>query len=167
MLAMAYRQLGDAEHERSTLESYVARDAAGIEGRQRLMELDAAAGDWHGVEWEAKQALAINPLIPAPHRYLALAAEKVQDRPAAIAAYRAMLLLAPLDRAEQHYRLAKLLFDENQLPAARREVDMSLEEAPRYRAAHELLLELAQKMDAQDAAPRGAPLPADIKESPQ
>jgi len=133
LLAAAHRALNETPQERAVLEQYVARDAAAIDARLRLAELAAAANEWYEVQWQAQQALAINPLIPAPHRFLAQSAETVHNRAAAISAYHALLLLAPLDRAEQHYRLAKLLFESNQLPAARREADMSLEEAPRYR----------------------------------
>ena len=42
---------------------------------------------------------------------------------------------------------AKLLADDRQLPEARQQVVRALEEAPRYRAAHQLLLEIAGKMD--------------------
>ena len=34
----------------------------------RLMELDEAAGNWEGVARNAHRLLAVNPLIPAPHR---------------------------------------------------------------------------------------------------
>jgi len=49
---------------------------------------------------------------------------------------------------EQRYHLARLLADDGQLPAARSEVVRALEEAPRYRAALALLLDVSRKMDA-------------------
>ena len=82
----------------------------------------------------------------APHRLRATAAESLGERPAAIEAHRTLLLLDPLDRAEHHYRLAKLLVAEGQLAAARQDVVRALEEAPRYRDAHKLLLEIVQKI---------------------
>jgi hypothetical protein len=50
--------------------------------------------------------------------------------------------MRPPDPAEVHFRLARLL-DASGDPAARRHVLKSLEAAPRYRAAQQLLLKLA------------------------
>jgi hypothetical protein len=55
-----------------------------------------------------------------------------------------MLRLNPADPAEIHFRLARLLHASGS-PEARRHVLLALEEAPRFRAAHELLLEIAGK----------------------
>ena len=72
--------------------SHVMADAA--DARLRLMELAEAKEEWKIVADHAVQAQAINPLIAAPHRHLGRAAEALGDRPAAIAAYRALLLRA-------------------------------------------------------------------------
>ncbi len=157
MLAAVYRQLGDAVLEKDTLEQYASRNADAIDARLRLADLAAADKDWREVRWQAQKALAINPLIPAPHRMLALAAEALGDRATAMEAHRALLVLDPTDGVEQHYRLSKLLFEENQLAEARREVDLSLEEAPRFRDAHRLLLDIADKMDGANAPAATSP----------
>jgi hypothetical protein len=65
-----------------------------------------------------------------------------------------MLLLDPPDPAEVHFRLARLLRKAGD-PAAKRHVLQALEEAPRFRDAHRLLLEIAgdaehKKEDARD-----------------
>jgi hypothetical protein len=90
--------------------------------------------------------LAINPLIPAPHRFLAQAAEATGERSVAIEAHRTLLLMDPLDRAEHHYRLARALLDDRQVTSAKREAILALEEAPRYREAQRLLLEIEAKV---------------------
>jgi uncharacterized protein HemY len=72
-------------------------------------------------------------------------------------ARRVILLMNPLDKPEQHYRLAKLLFEDGQVPQARHECILALENAPRYREALALLLDIAAKMDA--AATSSAPAP--------
>jgi tetratricopeptide (TPR) repeat protein len=104
--------------------------------------------DWKAATEHAQAALAINPLLPSPHRYLATAAEKLEDRLAAIEARRALLVLDPLDLAETHYRLAGLLHAEGKNEEARRHVLQSLEQAPRYRDAHKLLLRIIEKPSA-------------------
>jgi len=120
------------------------------------MDLDEAAGDWKALARDARRMLAVNPLTPAPHRQLARAAEKLGDRPEAVAAYRALTILDDADPAEVHFRLAKLLKEGGQADEARREALKSLEEAPRFLEAHRLLLELAgpAKTPRPEAKPR-------------
>jgi tetratricopeptide (TPR) repeat protein len=84
---------------------------------------------------------------------LAEAARGLGDRPLAIEALRTLLLLDPLDLADHHYRLATLLREENRLSEARRHVLMALEEAPRFRDGHRLLLEIVARMPT--TAPQG------------
>jgi len=106
--------------------------------------------------------LAINPLIPAPHRYLAAAAEALGDRTLAIESHRVVLMIDPFDQAEQHFRLAKLLADDDQqLGPAKREVILALEQAPRFREAHRLLLQIVSR--TQQSTPTTIPTsqPAD------
>jgi tetratricopeptide (TPR) repeat protein len=113
-----------------------------------LIELAALDEDWDVVRKTAEKYLAVNPLVPQPYRYLAKASEALEEPAAAIQAYRTMLLLDPPDPAEVHYRLARLLFQSGD-PAAKRHVLKALEEAPRYRDAHKLLLQIVsgQKED--------------------
>jgi tetratricopeptide (TPR) repeat protein len=119
----------------------------------RLMELDEAAGDWHGVATNAKRLMAVNPLVPAPHRQLARAAEQLGEREEAVTAYRALALLDDNDPAEVHYRLAKLLLQGGKPDEARREVLRSLEDAPRFLDSHRLLLELIERDKPAGAQP--------------
>jgi tetratricopeptide (TPR) repeat protein len=148
LLAEVHQSLNETNDERRVLEAYVERDADAIEEYLRLMQLAAADEDWKLVHKTAERFLAVNPLVATPYRYLAKAAEAMDESASAIQAYRTMLLLDPPDPAEVHYRLARLLFRTGD-PAAKRHVLKALEEAPRYRDAHRLLLEIhrAQKDD--------------------
>jgi tetratricopeptide (TPR) repeat protein len=157
LLAAAHRELGETRAEREMLEKHVALNANAIEPRLRLMEIAAAEKDWQRVRKQGQDVLGINPLIASPHRLLSQAAEALGERPLAMESHRTLLLLDPLDHAEHHYRLARLLLDEKQLPAARREVVLALEEAPRFRDAHRLLLEIAGRMDAPGASDKKSP----------
>ena len=60
-----------------------------------------------------------------------------------------------------YYRLARLLFKTGDLVAARRKVLESLEEAPRYRAALRLLLEIEQRSQQQAGAAQDSPAEKD------
>ncbi len=136
------RQTGDTPGERSALEAWAARDGNALAALLRLAEVDEAASDWPKLAETARKLLAINPLIVAPHRWLAGAAERLNLRDEAVDAYRAWAALDTTDPAETHFRLAKLLAASDRKPEAKREVLKALEAAPRFRAAHKLLLDL-------------------------
>ena len=78
LLAAVYRQTV-RRRRRSTRSwrSWRRATATPAPAYLRLMELDEAAGDWEGVARNARRLLAVNPLIPAPHRQLARAAEQL------------------------------------------------------------------------------------------
>src|SRR5439155_23781976 len=127
--------------EKQVLARFAEQDKEAPDVYLRLMELDATAKDWHAVAQNAHRCLAVNPLAASPYRFLAQAGEQTGETDSAITAYRALLELDPPDPAEVHFRLARLLHQRGD-PAARRHVLQALEEAPRFGAALELLLQL-------------------------
>jgi len=141
MLAAAHHALGETNSEREVLEQFAARDDEAPDAYGRLMEMGVANKDWPSVETNALRYLAVNPLVPSPYRYLAQASEQTKNSKNGISAYRSLLELDPPDLAETHFRLAQLL-DRGGDPSARRHVLQALEEAPRYPAALQLLLEI-------------------------
>lgn len=146
LLAETYRNLNDTNAELATLKTFAARESDFVELFSRLIELTEAQKDWPDVTKYATRLLAVNPLISLPHRALALAGVATGKTDQAITAYRKLLILDPPDPVEIHYRLASLLHErgdsENE---ARRHVLQSLEDAPRFRDAQRLLLEIAAK----------------------
>ena len=108
------------------------------------MELDSAAANWPEVKQNAQRYLAVNPLVPAPYRYLSEAAEHTGAVREGINACQALVQLDPPDPAETHYRLASFLYKAGE-PMAKRHVLQALEEAPRYRDALRLLLQIDTK----------------------
>ncbi len=141
LLAFAHRKLDETGLEKKALEEVASRDADAISAFLRLMELDAALEQWPAVWTNAQRFVAVNPLVPQPYRYLGRAGEELGESREAARAYRVLLLLDPPDPADAHFRLARLLRDEND-PEAKRHVLQALEEAPRFRDAHRLLLEM-------------------------
>jgi tetratricopeptide (TPR) repeat protein len=119
------------------------------------MELAFVATNWNMVFENAERFLAVNPLLSQPYRYLARACEALGRTSQAIEAYDKLLMLDPPDPAEAHFRLARLLHQEKQ-PTAKRHLLQALEEAPRFRDAHRLLLEVHR---AETASPPPAPTP--------
>jgi tetratricopeptide (TPR) repeat protein len=140
-LALVYRELGKEELEWAVLQRIAEQDAEAPEIYLRLMEQARRRSDWEAVKLNAERHLAVNPLIPTPYRFLAEAGEQTQDLSPAIGAYRALLELNPPDPADTHYRLARALHRVGD-PQARRHVLLALEEAPRFREALKLLLEI-------------------------
>ena len=128
------------------LEKYAAMEANSVELFTRLLEVYSAAAEWGKVKSTARKMLALNPLLPSPYRFLAVAAEQTQDDKATVESLTALAKMDPLDAADVHYRLASALFRQQQFPKAKDEVVRSLERAPRYRAAYDLLLKI---VDAQ------------------
>jgi len=160
LLAVVYRRLSDPAAEQRILEELAMRDGDASPAYLRLMELAEVAGNWGGLARNARRLLAVNPLIPTPYRHLARAAEESGERDEAVTAYRALALLDDTDAAGVHYRLAKLLHQAGKPREARREVLRSLEEAPRFRDAHRLLLELVEQDPAAAVSPPSStPLP--------
>jgi predicted Zn-dependent protease len=154
-LAQVHRALGDPEAERAALARLAERDDEATDVYQRLCELAATAGDWPAVVLNAERFLAVDPLVPVPYRFLAQAAEATGSPSEAAVALRALLQLDPPNPAEIHFRLARQLHRLED-PDARRQVLLALEEAPRYREALRLLLELGPAPVA-DPPPAGAP----------
>ncbi|MBW3542620.1 MAG: tetratricopeptide repeat protein, partial [Planctomycetes bacterium] len=144
-LAGVHRELGETGEERRLLERYTQLDAAALGAGLRLLELDLAAEDWPAVLRTTEHLSAINPLLPQLHRARSQAAERLAREAEAIASYEALLALGPSDPAEVHYRLARLLHRRHNPLEAKRHVLAALEEAPRYRAAHQLLLEIVRQ----------------------
>ncbi|MEW6159881.1 MAG: tetratricopeptide repeat protein, partial [Verrucomicrobiota bacterium] len=161
LLATIYRELKMTDRERDVLRKLAKMESDTTEAYLRLMELAAAENQWDEVAENAERFLAVNPLVPAPYRHLAIAEEKRGNMTGAISANEKLLKLDPADPAEIHYRLANLL-QKSDVPAAKRHVLQALEEAPRFRKAHELLLGLRA---ATVAEPEPSPQPS-VKPEP-
>jgi len=144
LLADAYRSLNETNSEREILSGLAAMDADDLDTFLRLMDLYSAKSDWDDVSQNAARFIAVNPLLAEPYQYLARAREALGDGQPAIAAYQTLLLLEPPDPADAHFHLARLLHQTGD-PAAKRHVLQALEEAPRFREAHRLLLEISRQ----------------------
>lgn len=144
LLAKIHRELSDTEAEREALRLVVERDADALDAALRLAEICAGAGDWEGTARAAVWALAVNPLLKAPHRDLIRASETLGARARAIGSYRALLAMDPVDPADLHLGLARALRDQGKLREAKLHVLEAIEEAPRFREAHRELLALVE-----------------------
>jgi tetratricopeptide (TPR) repeat protein len=158
ILGEVHRRLGETNEERQVLTQLASVESDAIDAYQRLMELNRATGDWEAVTVNAERYIAVNPLVELPYRYLAEASAARQQPDTAIASYQTLLRLDPPDPAGTHFKLARLLHEKGEA-SAKRHLLQALEEAPRYREAHKLLLKLSGTDNAAQPTPSSAPAP--------
>lgn len=145
LLALVHRELGESDAERRALLRVSEIDADVVAPRLRLIELLREAEAWEDLERAADRLIAVSPLIEAPHRALVEARERLGRPQRAVESYRALLHMEPVDPAGLRLRLARALRGAGDRDAARRQVLMALEEAPRFRDAHRELLSLIEE----------------------
>lgn len=146
---------GEVETELQHLQTLAGRRDDDLPSYRRIADIAAEQGDWDVVREMAEQILAVHPLLPVGHQRLADAGE-AQDAPADTARALAVLsLMDPVDPADLHYRWASALQKLKQPAAAKRQVLLALEHAPRYREAYQLLISLSD--DAQPSPEQPSP----------
>jgi cellulose synthase operon protein C len=98
--------------------------------------------DWSLAAERLALSMYINPYDSGAQKKLGEAAMESRKWPAAIAAYRALVSLNVSDPAGAHFDLARVLMASGNRREAKREILRSLEIAPTFIKAQELLLEL-------------------------
>jgi len=147
LLAVTQRNLQQTNAELATLKKFAVQESDFQELFARLIVLSEAQTNWPEVTQYAGRMLAINPLVTLPHRALAEAAVATGNDAQAITEYRRWLWLDPPDPAAVHFQLARLLHKQgNAEVEAKRQVLEALEDAPRFRDAQRLLLEITDKL---------------------
>lgn len=144
MLARCYRELEQTEKEIETLERVIEMSSDSLPALRRLIELATKREQWDRVVEYGDQINAINPLVIDGHTAIAGAAEQLDRPEQAAASLRTLERMDPLDPAEIDFRLAANLAASGDTVNAKRYVLRALEEAPRYRDAHRLLLQLVE-----------------------
>ncbi|MEO7597310.1 MAG: hypothetical protein ABIV50_00135 [Opitutus sp.] len=138
LLARACAGLGDTSGERAALTTIMTHEGDSASAVSRLLDLARTSADWPAVARWADAWLAINPLAPTPWRALLDAHEHTEDHAQAAHAGENVLRLDPPDFAAVHLRVARQL-STTEPERARRHALQALEEAPRFRAAYDLL----------------------------
>jgi hypothetical protein len=141
LLARAAVGLKDVPAERDALIQIASNEGDALSAVTRLMDLAQSAKDWEAVNRWANAWLAINPLASTPWRALLGANEHLSNGVAAAHAGKVLLRLDPPDFTSVHYRVARQLLPQDP-EGARRHALQALEDAPRFRAAYELLATL-------------------------
>jgi hypothetical protein len=133
--------LHDVATEKTALMTISDHEADSLRPVTRLLDLATTDKNWPEIVRWANAWIAINPLAPSPWRALLGAQEKGEEHAAAAHAGEVLLQLDPPDFASIHLRVARQWLPSNP-ERARRHVLQALEEAPRFRAAYELLATL-------------------------
>lgn len=152
LLAQVHRKLGETEEEKQVLNQLATLSADAVTAYARLMEIGMDQQDWQQVLDNGERYLAVNPLVGQIHWCMGQAHETLGQADQAIGAYQTLLHLEPGDPAEVNFRLAQLFQDQDPVTAKRHLLE-ALTDAPRYRAAHQLLLKLRDR----DVTPSALP----------
>lgn len=165
LLARVHRELNELAAERSVLEQFATLTDDNLELFSRLAELAIEAQEWKLAKEYAERWMSVNPLQPAAHRIAAQAAEQLNDESLATQSLEALLSLNSVNGAEIHHRLATVHLRSGRLTESKRHALLAVEEAPRFRAGHRLLLEVIQRIEDSSRSRAGAASATPISQS--
>lgn len=141
LLAEAHRNLGETEQEREMLGRLAAISSDAVYAYDRLIQIGTEQENWRQVVAAGEKYLAVYPLTAGTYSQMGRANQELGHSDEAVESYRRLLLLDPADPVDVNYRLA-LLLRRRDPDAAKRHVLEALADAPRFRQAHRLLLEI-------------------------
>jgi len=151
-LAAVHRKLDETDQEAEVLEELASRSGDSLESYLRLLSLAEERKDWRAVEKNAIRAIAVNPMLPGAYNLWGRACRELGHQDQAVAAYRASLAIEADAAIDANYHLAHLL--QHSAPAeAKQHLLRALEEAPRFREAHRLLLKLHRRVNDNKKVP--------------
>ena len=152
LLAELHRHLGETDLEQQVLDKLATNSSDAVQVYGRLIEMAEEKEDWQQVVKYGEKYMAVYPLLAKLYRQLGHAREALGRDEEAIGSYKRLLLLEPPDPVDVNYRLGRLLQHRNP-SEAKRHVLMALAEAPRFRQAHRLLLEIVKDIQEPSAPP--------------
>jgi tetratricopeptide (TPR) repeat protein len=142
MLFEIHSSAGDTAAAVAALGAHVALRESDYDAHITLADLLARTGDDAGAADVLERAMYIHPYDAAIHDRMATLYAETGRHAKAVRERRAIVALNPVNRADALYRLAAALFDAGDRAEARRQVLRSLEIAPNYAEAQQLLLRL-------------------------
>jgi cellulose synthase operon protein C len=144
LLGRMYLELKREEDALAQFKAWIQVDGVSTEPLLKAAKIYRGRKDWESVAKMLNLSIFINPYNSEVQRNLGEAAMESRQWPIAIAAFRTLVGLNPTDPASAHYDLARALLASGNRQEARREILQSLEIAPRYDKALELLLKLRE-----------------------
>ncbi len=142
-LAFIYKKQGNKAAEMEILEAFIKIDENDYDATKRLADLTLEAGNkTRGLEL-MRLSFYLNPFEPSTHAQTGDLLLEKNDGAAAVREFQIALAANPPNMAEAQYNLARAYFAAGKKPEARRYVLRSLEAAPGFDKAQELLLKIA------------------------
>ncbi len=143
-LADAYLKQGNKKAALETLKKFMTYSETGYKASLKLSDLLLESGDAAGARRALEGAMYIRPLDMEGHQKLGdlLLAQKLYGP--AVREFETLIALNAPDKAGAYYRLAESNFGQGNRQAARTNVMKSLEIAPSYEPAQELLLKIVR-----------------------
>lgn len=139
--ARALNRMERHDEELQLLRQVADRNADAAPIFERLMELETERKNWAELEKHAGRSFALNPFLSHSSEALALAAEAQGKIPEAVRHFERLLSLEPANPVLIQFKLAMLYKTSDKVKAKRHLLD-ALAEAPRFRQALDLLLEI-------------------------
>ena len=150
MLAAVYERQQRTEEQTAVLSEHLNHSGDDLAAALTLLTLYVEAENWEAAHSVGELVRAINPLHPTALRLMYQSASATENNEAALSALHGLLELDPADAARTHFRIASLHFSTNRT-LARKHVLLALEQAPRYRDAHQLLLQISDSTENLEA----------------
>ncbi len=146
LLAVVHERRGDNAAAIDLLERSLGIDAADLQAHRELARLYLEQGDRSQAAATLERSLLIQPFDAATHRRVAEKFEADGDWRSAASARTAVVALDPRDETGARYRLARAMSRADRPHAARDELLRTLENAPLYEDALELLLVVREQL---------------------
>ena len=146
LLAEAHEKRGDLQAAIVRRQASIGIDADDLAGYRALTRLYLKADEPVNAALTLQRTLLIQPFDPAIHQGLAKLLEDLGEWDAAVRAREAVVTLGPVDETGARFKLARALSLAGRPEAARRELLQTLEGAPMYEDALELLLSVRQQL---------------------
>jgi tetratricopeptide (TPR) repeat protein len=143
-LADIYESRGQKAEAAGALETLMRYNETNAGALAKLAQLKLAMGDQKSAVEALKKSFYIQPFDPSLHKLAGGVYLDLRDPSQAIREFRVEIALAPPDLAGAHYDLARALEAAGDRTEARREVLRSLEIAPGFDLAQQLLLKLRE-----------------------
>ncbi|HUF50718.1 MAG TPA: tetratricopeptide repeat protein, partial [Longimicrobiales bacterium] len=140
LLHEIHTRTGDRRGAIEALRAQTLRNERDYEANLLLADLLAEQNDRAGAAAALERAIYIYPYDAKLHDRLAQHYTALKQYPKTVRERRALLALAPVNRADALYRLALALADAGERDEARRQVLRALEIAPNFAEAQDLLL---------------------------
>ncbi len=141
ILAEIYKKQQKSDQQATVLSEHLQRSGDDLNAALELLSLQVTAEQWPQALATGQLVMAIDPLQPDVLRQVLKVATSIKDDNLAVNVLKGLLELQPADSARTHFLIARILQSQD-AEQSRRHVLLALEQAPRYRAAHKLLLDL-------------------------